>query len=108
MQMAKCSPAETNKQGCYISVELYLAFRDQPKISVNHSIVSARKAFFRSCVCKSGLIRASHGIYLLICLRLESVRKQPRCNKFKGGNHGQSSGSGRDVWAFSPRAVKQK
>lgn len=39
---------------------------------------------------------------------LESTRKHPRYNKFKGRNHGQSSGSGREVLAFSPQAVKQK
>lgn len=37
--------SETNKQGCYFSVELHFVFREQPKISVNRSIISARKAF---------------------------------------------------------------
>lgn len=59
--------SETNKQGCYFSVELHLAFRDQPKMSVNRSI--SQKSFFRSCIYESGLIRVSRGIYLLIYLR---------------------------------------
>lgn len=45
--------SETNTQGCwYFSIELHL--RDQPKISVNHSIISARKAFLGPAFMRAG------------------------------------------------------
>lgn len=79
--------------------------QQQANQMLSSGIIYDRKAFLRPCIHQSGLTRASHR-YLSTHLSqaLESVRKQPRWNEFEGRNHG----TGRDVWTFSPWAVKQK